>query len=71
MSLILQIITIIVSILIILLILIQGRGAGLGSAWGGSGERFQSRRGIEKWMMRATVLFIVVFLIITLTGLIL
>lgn len=66
---ILTITTLIISIFIILLILIQGRGAGLGSAWGGSGEHFQTRRGIEKWTLKLTVLLIAVFFIISLINL--
>ena len=56
---------IILSLVIVVMILIQGRGAGLGSAWGGGGETFQTRRGIEKVTLRLTVLFIVLFLIIS------
>jgi protein translocase SecG subunit len=40
------ILNIILGVLIIALILLQGRGAGLGSAWGGGGELYQTRRGI-------------------------
>lgn len=43
----------------------QGGGAGLGSAWGGGGEKFQTRRGIEKVTLRVTVAFIVLFFIIS------
>ena len=43
-----NILNIFFAILIVLLILIQGKGAGLGSAWGGSGEMYQTRRGFEK-----------------------
>jgi len=55
-----------ISILIVVLILIQGRGAGLGSAWGGGGEFFQTRRGVEKLTLRLTVILIIVFLFISL-----
>ncbi|OGK16572.1 preprotein translocase subunit SecG [Candidatus Roizmanbacteria bacterium RIFCSPHIGHO2_01_FULL_39_12b] len=67
----LDVLIIIFSTIIILLILIQGRGAGLGSAWGGSGQQYQSRRGVEKWVVRATSLFILIFFIVTLLGLVL
>lgn len=56
---------IIASILIVVFILIQGRGAGLGSAWGGGGETFQTRRGIEKLTMRITVFLIIIFFVIS------
>ena len=60
---------IILSILVVVLILIQGRGAGLGSAWGGGGEMFQTRRGIEKVTLRLTVLFIVLFFLVSIINL--
>ncbi len=62
---ILLILNILVSIIIVALILIQGRGAGLGSAWGGGGEMFQTRRGIEKITLRMTTVMIAVFLVIS------
>lgn len=60
---------ILVSIVITVLILIQGRGAGLGSAWGGGGEMFQTRRGIEKVTLRLTAIMIGVFFIISVINL--
>ena len=62
---ILLILNTLVSIIIVALILIQGRGAGLGSAWGGGGEMFQTRRGIEKITLRMTTVMIAVFLVIS------
>ena len=61
----LLILNIIVSIAIVALILMQGRGAGLGSAWGGGGEMFQTRRGVEKLTLRLTTIMIGVFLVIS------
>ncbi|MBI4225489.1 preprotein translocase subunit SecG [Candidatus Roizmanbacteria bacterium] len=58
-------INIILSIIVVVLILIQGRGAGLGSAWGGGGEMFQTRRGIEKLTLRLTVFLIILFFIVS------
>ncbi len=55
------IINIVVSVIVIFLILIQGKGAGLGSAWGGGGELFQTRRGIEKVVFRLTIFFVILF----------
>ena len=62
----LLIINIVVAIAITGLILLQGKGAGLGSAWGGGGEMFQTRRGIEKVTLRITVVLIVVFFVLSL-----
>lgn len=68
---ILLIVSSIISIFIVILILIQGRGAGLGSAWGGGGELFTTRRGIEKWTLRLTVALIICFFIVSLVKLLL
>jgi protein translocase SecG subunit len=62
--------TITLSLLIIFLILIQGRGAGLGSAWGGGGEFYQTRRGIEKLTFVLTIIFVFLFFIISVLNLI-
>ncbi len=62
----LLIVNIVVAIAITGLILLQGKGAGLGSAWGGGGELFQTRRGIEKVTLRITVALIIVFFVLSL-----
>ncbi len=61
---ILLILNIIFSAVIVVLILLQGKGAGLGSAWGGGGEMFQTRRGVEKITLRLTFLFIILFFVV-------
>jgi preprotein translocase subunit SecG len=66
---ILLILNIIFSVLIVVFILIQGRGAGLGSAWGGGGEMFQTRRGMEKMILWLTTIFIFIFLAVSLVNL--
>ena len=65
----LLIINIVLSVAIVVFILIQGGGAGLGSAWGGGGERFQTRRGIEKVVLWASAIAIFVFFIVSLINL--
>ncbi len=65
----LLVLNIALSILIVVFILIQGKGAGLGSAWGGGGEFFQTRRGIEKVTLNLTVIFIVIFFIVSMVNL--
>ncbi|OGK15567.1 preprotein translocase subunit SecG [Candidatus Roizmanbacteria bacterium RIFCSPLOWO2_02_FULL_37_19] len=57
--------TIIIGVLIILLTLFQGKGGGLGSAWGGAGGGFQTRRGLEKWMLRITAILVFIFFAIS------
>lgn len=66
---ILLVLNIVVTLIIIGLILVQGRGAGLGSAWGGGGEFFQTRRGVEKITMYLSIFFIVLFFVISVVNL--
>lgn len=61
---------IILSVLLIVTILLQSRGAGLGSAWGGEGQLYGTRRGVEKMLFRLTVLISILFIIISLASII-
>lgn len=65
------IVNILLCVVIVIFILMQGRGAGLGSAWGGGGETFQTRRGVEVVIMRLTVVCIAVFFCISVLALLL
>jgi len=65
----LLVLNILLSVFIVVFILIQGKGAGLGSAWGGGGEMFQTRRGMEKVILWLTTIFIIVFFTISLINL--
>ena len=42
-------------------ILVQQKGSGLGSAFGGSGAVYSTKRGIEKSIFYATIVFAVLF----------
>jgi preprotein translocase subunit SecG len=68
---ILQVITIGSAVLIILSILLQQRGASLGAGFGGSGELYTTRRGIDKNLFELTIILAVVFVLSILAGLIL
>lgn len=56
-----QIITIVSAVLMTLLILLQTRGASLGAGFGGSGELFTARRGVDKTMHQVTIILAVLF----------
>ncbi len=58
-----RIIQIILCVAVIVFILLQVRGAGLGSAFGGSsaGSVFKTRRGVEKLIFNATIVFVFLF----------
>jgi preprotein translocase subunit SecG len=57
---------IIVSVVLIALVLLQAKGTGLGSIFGGDGGIYQTRRGLERTLFNATVVFSVLFLAISL-----
>lgn len=54
---------ILISILLIAVIIIQSQGTGLGSAWGGGGESYRSKRGAEKVLFITTIIFAGLFLL--------
>ena len=62
--------TIISAILSVLLILLQQRGASLGAGFGASGELYTTRRGLDKSLFNATIVFVVVF-VLSILGLLL
>lgn len=62
--------TLISAILSVLLILLQQRGASLGAGFGASGELYTTRRGLDKSLFNATVVFVVVF-VLSILGLLL
>ncbi len=42
-------------------ILMQSRGAGLSSAFGGEGNVYRTKRGVEKALFQATIVFAILF----------
>lgn len=60
---------IIVSVALVILILLQQRGSSLGSLFGGTGEFYAARRGMEKKILWATIIFAVLFIILALLNL--
>ncbi|PIP51818.1 preprotein translocase subunit SecG, partial [Candidatus Beckwithbacteria bacterium CG23_combo_of_CG06-09_8_20_14_all_47_9] len=45
----------VLSVLIVVSILLQSQGSGLGSAWGGGGETYHTKRGVEKVLFNLTI----------------
>ena len=66
----LPIVQIIVAILLVIFILFQQRGTALGSAFGGGGEFYTTRRGAQKKIFWATVFLGIAFIILALLNLI-
>ncbi|MCH7951839.1 preprotein translocase subunit SecG [Patescibacteria group bacterium] len=56
------VIQIVLSILLVGTILLQATGTGLGSAWGGGGETYRSKRGVERILLYSTIALVVLFL---------
>lgn len=66
----LPILQILVAIFLIILILLQQRGTALGSAFGGEGGFYATKRGIQKKIFWTTVVFGVLFMALALLNLI-
>ncbi len=52
---------IIISALLIASIILQARGSGAGMAFGGGGETYRSKRGVEKFLFYTTIVLAVLF----------
>jgi preprotein translocase subunit SecG len=52
---------IILSILLIAVILLQAKGTGLGTAFGGSGDFYATRRGMEKALFIFTIFLVIAY----------
>lgn len=57
----LTIIQIAVSALLVAAILLQRRGTGLSATFGGEGNIYHTKRGLEKWLFALTILLAIVF----------
>lgn len=59
---ILNIIQLVSAILLVIVILLQNRGTGLGAAFGGEGNVYRTKRGMESVLFKATIVLAVIFL---------
>lgn len=57
----------VLSVLLITVILLQQRGTGLGSAFGGDENVFSTRRGVERIIFFATIVFAILFFVAAVT----
>jgi len=62
----LQIAQIIIAVLLMLAILLQNRGVGLSGVFGGGGNIYRTKRGVEKKLFILTIILSVLFLSISL-----
>lgn len=65
-----HLIQIILGILLIIVILIQQKGAGLGSTFGGELAFYRTKRGAEKLLFYTTIVLAVLFVLLSIIGLI-
>jgi len=68
MNTILSIVQIVLGILIVGCVLLQQRGTGLSAAFGGEGNVYRSKRGLEKFLFIATIALGVLFLATAVLG---
>lgn len=68
---ILQVVMIGSAVLMTVSILLQQRGASLGAGFGGSGELYTTRRGLDKNLFEVTIIFAVIFVLSIVAGLLL
>jgi protein translocase SecG subunit len=57
----LEIAQLVLALLVIVSILLQQQGSGLGGAFGGEGNFYRSKRGLEKLLFYTTIVLIVLF----------
>ncbi len=59
------------AILLVTSILLQSRGSGMGATFGGEGNVYRTKRGVEKTLFMATIAFAVIFFGLAITSVIL
>lgn len=55
---------VIVSVLLVISILLQNRSSGLGAVFGGDFGGYYTKRGLEKFLFHASIVFGVLFLLL-------
>ncbi len=61
----LNIAQIVLAVALIVVILFQVKGGGLGGIFGQQSGVYRTRRGVEKILFRLTIVFVVIFLVIS------
>ena len=61
---------IVVSVLLTAAILLQAQGSGFGTTWGGGGETYHTKRGVERVVFIFTIIGVIVFSILSIANLI-
>lgn len=67
---ILMIVQLVLAILLVIVVLLQQKGSGLGSAFGGSGAVYTTRRGLDKTLYNMTIVISILFFVTALINVI-
>ncbi len=62
----LQVLQIFIATILVVVILMQSRGSGFGGAFGTQAAVFRTRRGIERYLFRGTVMLAAIFVAVAL-----
>lgn len=62
-------IILVISVIIVILVLLQSKGGGLSNVFGGEGNVYQTRRGLEKGIFIFTIVLSVAFIALTVAAL--
>ena len=58
-----------VSVLLVAAILLQNRGSGLSAVFGGGGNIYRTKRGLEKGLFSLTIILVILFVAIGIANL--
>mgnify|MGYP003971703521 FL=1 len=61
---------IVLSVIIVAFISLQAQGSGLGSTWGGGGETYHTKRGVEKVIFILTIVAIILFAAVSIAAIV-
>ena len=65
---ILQILQVIIAVLLMIAILMQNKGSGLSGVFGGGGNVYQTKRGLEKTLFTSTIVLAVLFMLMSMAN---
>jgi protein translocase SecG subunit len=61
----------IIAVFIIIAVVLQSRGTNLGGAFGGGGESYRSKKGVEKFLFYATIILGILFAAVSIVRIVL
>ncbi len=62
---ILNVFQVLVALTVIGIVLLQAKGQGLGNIFGGGGETYRTRRGVERVLFRGTIALMITFVVLS------